>query len=768
MEEENGPVRAACGGRMEVRMETGSFYEINPDFCRSMPAGEMPEPALKGVKKYGKARVRYTASGREAIALALRGLKKERPGLPRISLLPAYMCDSVFFPFVRGGWKIIFYHVNRSLEPDEEELRRLVEKLHPGLIFVHAYYGVDTAASIRPFLRACREEGICIMEDVTQSLYLKGIGAEADYVVGSLRKWYAVPEGGFVAADSLPEERLPLDGAFTARRMELQIRKWEYLQGGRTPEEQSALKEDFLRKNRETEAWLDAYEGVRALSSQAAYLLGRVDEEACRKQRQDNYAFLYERLKKAKRVVPILERKEDAAPLYLAVYTDRREELQRFLAGEAVYAPVLWPVGKENQAWLTEEERYIYEHMLALPIDQRYGRAEMERVAEVLERYERQEAGRVVGIRADANDTVATGHIMRCITIARELIRAGSRVIFFTADGGADGLLDGAGMTHVCLHTDWRHMEEELPALRRLLREQGCTRLLVDSYRMTRAYLEGLRDLCRIACMDDCFEDVWPADLVINYNAYHVRFPYEKAYAKGTVLLLGTAYVPLREEFGRKGGWEPKASHAEAEILSARPAAFHVLLSSGGGDRCHALTGILSALFEPAGGRDREPAQGAEETTPEGWEHVIFHTVMGSFHEDRQELEKLAGRHPNIRLYHGVSNMAELMEKCDAAVSAAGTMLFELSAMKVPTVFFVSADNQQYDREFFGEGERMLFAGDLRRDRQDCLDRILAGLQRLRRDGDLRGRMKVALSKVTDGLGAGRIAEAILRLPDGV
>lgn len=818
-------------------METGSFYEIDPASCRNLTEGERSGLRLAQVEKYKKRQVRYTASGREAIALALRGLEKARTQLPRRCLLPAYMCDSVFPPFIRRGWEISFYHVNRGLEADERELRWLVEKLQPGLIFVHAYYGMDTAASIRPFLGACRERGICIMEDVTQSYYLEGIGAEADYVVGSLRKWYPVPDGGFVAADSLPEEKLPLDEAFVAGRLEQQMQKWEYLQGGRDSDAQRALKEEFLRRNRESEAWLDAYEGVRGLSPEAAHILNGVSEAECRDRRRENYVLLYERLRTGKQAVPILRREkgDTAAPLYLAVYAQDREELQRFLGKEEIYAPVLWPVGEENEECLTKDERYIYEHMLALPIDQRYGRTEMEHVAKVLERYERQRAGEeviqsgygqnghapeghasggsapegagqrdftgdcgkgtVIGIRADANDTVATGHIMRCITIARELIRAGSRVIFFTADECGNRLLYGAGMAHVCLHTDWKHMEEELPKLRRLLKEQGCKKLLVDSYQATEAYYEGLRDICRIACIDDCFESVWPVDLVINYNAYHVRFPYRKAYAGRAGLLLGTAYVPLRREFGRKRGGEPGEETAgptgetapegritgrpERRISGRRAAAeteaFHVLLSSGGGDRCHALVGILSALyespalyesFEPSGQGRGERAPGSAETVPEGWEQVIFHVVMGDFHGDRQELESLAGVYPNIRLYHGVSNMAELMAQCDAAVSAAGTMLFELSAMQVPTVFFVSADNQQYDREFFGEEERMLFAGDIRKGRQDCLEKVLAGLMRLRQDKALRSRMKAALGQVTDGCGAYRIAEAILRMPD--
>lgn len=379
-----------------------------------------------------------------------------------------------------------------------------------------------------------------------------------------------------------------------------------------------------------------------------------------------------------------------------------------------------------------------------------------------------------IGIRVDANDTVATGHVMRCITIARQLIRLGGDVLFYTADAGAAELLGKAGMEYVCLNTRWDRMEEETAVLCEKLSETGCGKLLVDSYQVTAAYFEALKDCCKLIYIDDCFADMYPVDMIINYNAYHERFPYGEAYGGRTKLLLGTAYVPLREEFGgrvkdgeehaavcvKKQGAENGAeAHGKTEDKAGYGITFeetqentdrnrmNVLLSSGGGDLCNALPGILAAAVKEECFRD-----------------VVFHTVVGGFNRNREELMDMAQRYPNIRLHERVDNMAQLMGQCGAAVSAAGTMLFELSAMQVPAVFFVSADNQQYDSEFFARQERMFFSGDIRRDRQQCLDNICAQLKRLIEDEGLRARMKKRLGEVTDAKGAQRIAEEIIKL----
>lgn len=720
-------------------MEIGSIFEIDPAAVKK--GGETAAFHLSQVDKYGKKQCCFTASGREAIELALISLEREKPDIPKRCLMPAYMCDSVFLPFLHLGWELVFYSVDRDFEAAGEEIFRLALEREPGLIFIHPYYGADTCAGLRRQLAALRGRGWLVMEDVTQSYYLEETGRDVDFVVGSLRKWYAVPDGGFVVSDLPLAEDVPESGeAYARERLVPLVQKWEYLRekerrpGGALTAEWLPRKAEYLKKNRIMESALDCYQGVRRISSISAEILEETDEEDARRRRAENYQALYDRVCGMKRLWPILRKEEARAPLYLPVYAKERGSLQRFLAERGIYAPVLWPVGEENRDFLGGDEAYIFGHMLALPIDQRYGTAEMGQIAEVLALYEKQP---VIGIRADANETVATGHIMRCITIAEQIKKLGGQVLFITADGQAEDMLSQAGMEHVCLHTQWDRMEEELPVLREVIELAGIRTLLVDSYQATSTYFEELRPLVKLACIDDCFDQVFPVDTLINYNAYHTRFPYEDAYGGKTKLLLGADYVPLREEFG-----VTQIRDAQEEDKG-----FSVLLSSGGGDAQNAVFGILQRALQT-----------------EELQTVTFHAVVGTYHPQGDAIEAFAKTHENVKVYRPCLDMAGLMADCDAAVSAAGTMLFELSAMQVPTVFFQSADNQRYDREFFEAEERMLFAGDIGQDRENCIEKVCEGLKRLAADAALRERMKEKLARVTDGKGAERIAEEIMKL----
>ena len=60
-----------------------------------------------------------------------------------------------------------------------------------------------------------------------------------------------------------------------------------------------------------------------------------------------------------------------------------RSEVQTRLANEHIYAPVLWPVCTEDLL-ISEDIKYIYSHILMIPIDQRYNEFDMSRILTVL------------------------------------------------------------------------------------------------------------------------------------------------------------------------------------------------------------------------------------------------------------------------------------------------------------------------------------------------------------------------------------------------
>lgn len=376
----------------------------------------------------------------------------------------------------------------------------------------------------------------------------------------------------------------------------------------------------------------------------------------------------------------------------------------------------------------------------------------------------------MVVIRADANSKIGMGHVMRCLSVADALLKRGGEVLFVTADDTPVPLLTKKGIPCRVLHTDYADMEAELPKLWEVLRElqeealsrmpsqrtespeaalaQKNTSILVDSYYVTEKYLEALKKRITTIYMDDIYAFSYPVDMLINYNIYGEEMGYEKDAAfADTKFLLGTEYVPLREEFS--AGAE-NVTPAEDRLLQTAEqqgtaADGGILITTGGSDSFNLAGQLLTEAMKYDALKEKE-----------------YHVVSGSLNPHIGELQALAQEHGNIHIHCNVTNMAELMAESKVALSAGGSTLYELCAMGVPTIAFSFAENQEHLVQTFVKRGIAQYGGNYRTDGNKMIQNTIAGLETLLEDENLRAEYRKKARTLVDGKGAGRIAEAIL------
>lgn len=350
----------------------------------------------------------------------------------------------------------------------------------------------------------------------------------------------------------------------------------------------------------------------------------------------------------------------------------------------------------------------------------------------------------MIWIRADANEIIGTGHIMRCISIARALRQRGQQVRFITADDSGTPILEKEGQEYVILNSQYRDMEGELPGLRNLLAESTPDFFLADSYFVTRRYLQEIRKIVPVGILDDMpqtyMQTNMQADLLINYNIFADASLYgvdaagtgvDGAGAACGRYLLGTDYVPLRREFEEAG-------------YTVREKAETVLVTTGGSDK-YDLAGQLlkKALADPCASALR------------------YLVVSGVYNAHLPELKELESAHENVHIFSDVRNMSGLMRASDIAVSAGGSTMYELSAVGVPVICFSFVDNQERIVRGFVERNLTCFGGDYLRQGEAMLDEVVGNINRLSADFELRRSFSGKLRKVVDGRGAMRIAEKL-------
>jgi len=354
----------------------------------------------------------------------------------------------------------------------------------------------------------------------------------------------------------------------------------------------------------------------------------------------------------------------------------------------------------------------------------------------------------MVVIRADANSKIGMGHVMRCLSVADALVKCGEEVLFVTADDTPVPLLTKKGVPYRVLHTDYADMEAELPELWNALSElpqrvesseealpQRNTAILVDSYYVTEKYLAALKKRITTIYMDDIYAFSYPVDMLINYNIYGEEMGYEKDAAfADTKILLGTEYVPLREEF----------SAAEQQRTAADGG---ILITTGGSDSFNLAGQLLMEAMKYDALKEKE-----------------YHVVSGSLNPHIGELQALAQKHENIHIHCNVTNMAELMAESEVALSAGGSTLYELCAMGVPVIAFSFAENQERLVQTFVKRGIAQYGGNYRTDGNKMIQNTIAGLETLLEDENLRTEYRKKARTLVDGKGADRIAEAIQAL----
>lgn len=334
-------------------------------------------------------------------------------------------------------------------------------------------------------------------------------------------------------------------------------------------------------------------------------------------------------------------------------------------------------------------------------------------------------------IRADGSPKTGSGHIMRCMTIA-EQIKDREQICFVTASEESVSLIENRGFNVEVLKGCYSENRiEEIDELRQLIINKNAKLLLVDSYLVTDGYFEGLKDLVKLAYLDDFGEMVYSADIIINYNVFANENDYLQKYpTQVTECLIGPSYIPIRGEFTQ-------------DKYEVRPELKDVLLLTGGGDYYN-----LAEKFMDNFGQCEE------------LKHINFHLVCGYYNNQKEILKKKAERYNNFCIYENVQDIWKLMRKCDCAVTAGGTTVYELCAVGVPIIGYAFADNQHPVMDYMNHNRRAVYCGDYR----DKGERLLGELAQTileYTEYEVRKDMSASLKSLVDGNGAKRIADAL-------
>ena len=332
-------------------------------------------------------------------------------------------------------------------------------------------------------------------------------------------------------------------------------------------------------------------------------------------------------------------------------------------------------------------------------------------------------------IRADANSQIGTGHIMRCMAIANEFRRQGQDAVFIVADDQSAQYLEGQSFQYICLNTVWNDLNSEIELLINYVKQYNIDKILIDTYFVSKDYLNKLNVYTKTIYIDDIADFVYPVHMLINYNIYYYTKCYEDRYrGLSTKLLLGCEYAPLRGEFAG-------ISHLFSESVSK------VFVTTGGTDNYNVAGNLLGFLNK-------------QDSVLSG---LQYHVIVGKYNFNKTQLEQLSDHYENIVLHYDVTNMSEIMLNCDIAITAGGSTMYELCACAVPMITYSIADNQidgvlGFDRQGVAK-----YCGDIREREQEVYCNIYRAIIEYQGDNQYRRQTAERMKRIVDGQGAYRL-----------
>lgn len=282
--------------------------------------------------------------------------------------------------------------------------------------------------------------------------------------------------------------------------------------------------------------------------------------------------------------------------------------------------------------------------------------------------------------RVDSSFSIGTGHVMRCLTLAKECRAKGALVVFICRDllGNTSSRLieNQFDVKMLPLSDELIPMLWESDALETsaILNELGrLDWLVVDHYNFDHEWHSRMRPYVNnIFVIDDLVNRKYDCDILLDQTYGRTAVGYKDLVPADADLLLGSQFALLKPEFAlaHQKSWSDKKKASET---------VNILVAIGGMgneklfDMILGATGVL---------RDHK---------------IKLHFMLSAKSPYVESLKEATDKFNLAVQFHiDIDNVAELMSDMDFAICAGGTTVWECCAVGLPMLILTFADNQKF------------------------------------------------------------------------
>ncbi|AVK82816.1 UDP-2,4-diacetamido-2,4,6-trideoxy-beta-L-altropyranose hydrolase [Lysinibacillus sp. B2A1] len=251
-------------------------------------------------------------------------------------------------------------------------------------------------------------------------------------------------------------------------------------------------------------------------------------------------------------------------------------------------------------------------------------------------------------IRTDASLTIGSGHVMRCLTVAKKLQKIGFRVRFWMEPlpGNLIDFVEQQGFTNI-MQADYADL------------------YIVDHYSLDRDWEKKVQQFTQKLVVIDDLARTHDCDLLLDQNLVpNYRSRYDGLVPEHCIKLLGPTYLIMRDEYNM----------ARRQLSKRSSQVERLLVFMGGSDPTNETMKVLAAL-----------------------ESCLFRqvdVVVGSNNPLKIEIEAIC-RKRSYNFHCQIDYMAKLMLQADFAIGAGGSAMWERFYVGLPSSTTIVAENQK-------------------------------------------------------------------------
>jgi UDP-2,4-diacetamido-2,4,6-trideoxy-beta-L-altropyranose hydrolase len=297
-----------------------------------------------------------------------------------------------------------------------------------------------------------------------------------------------------------------------------------------------------------------------------------------------------------------------------------------------------------------------------------------------------------LAFRLDSSPAIGLGHLKRCLSIANYMSEHYQAECLFLCSRYANNqsdLIANAGHQFIFLHEHtvtspqqaktetWLATTEQQDSqlcIEKLLSiwPQGADVLIVDHYRLTHHWHIELSPFCgKLVVIDDLCDKHYCCDVLVDQSIGRQASDYELRQLKPSTLLTGISYALVPEAFQQQALYSN--CHFPPKIL---------LISLGATDANNLTGKVLTAL---------------ENININDLKVLVVLTSAAPF---LTEVEKqINASQLDVELHIDVESMLPVLATTDVAIGASGTSVIERAIFGIPTILYVTADNQRFISE---------------------------------------------------------------------